>query len=177
MEVEVQRYGGDSVCLQVPLGDSQAYLSKSKAIQLAKDLLMACGAKVVADLPDPLTVQTAKEVLDMFDELKTATQIRGQTGVFSGMSLDEIQKKAGEFREDVILSRKNPYLAELAFLIANLAARVKELNLTVQSKKAIDAFKESKTYRKIQEQVYGPKPGDRIVCTCGQVHTYCRLVK
>lgn len=92
--------------------DCKWLIWKETALQLAKDLLKACGARMVVDLPDPLTVQTATEVLKKFDEPE----------VYSGMSLDEIQDAAGKLYEGTPDLCKE----ELALLIANLAVRVKE---------------------------------------------------
>lgn len=151
-------------------------VSKDEAIQLAKDLLMACGQDyVVADNPvrsnGPKTASVTafecgaedrcnaasccgcrrweKWLADTFYDSPDEPHIE----TFSGMSLDEIQKKADDMCS--MSSNISPSVTQrLAMLIANLAARVKELNLTVQSKRTIDAFKESETYRKIQEQAY-----------------------
>lgn len=103
---------GENVRVVREVGRDQCMcnISKGTAIQLAKDLLKACGIVF--------------QETTVGDELKTASE---QTGVYSGMSLDEIQTEAGKVYDQLRYDIGDGYVDKtLALLIANLAARVKE---------------------------------------------------
>ena len=139
--------GYSSVCLHARNG-LLFTITQKEALQLAKDLLEACGATVVADE----FVMTATEAVERanarllmaeymaptqepkhpascpcnkcFSELlEEIANAEKKSEVSSGMSLDEIQRKASNIHRNYPLWDGGQ---ELARLIANLAARMKE---------------------------------------------------
>lgn len=65
------------------------------------------------------------------------------------MNLGEIYRAANDVREQVVAAPKNPYLAELAMLIANLAARMHDVETEIT---AIELLAEKR-----KEEDAGPK--------------------
>ena len=92
------------------------------------------------------------EVLSRLEALQLAKDLLNvcqEPDASLGMDLDEIQKGAENIRLSGCVLNTSVE-GELALLIANLAAEIKKR---------------------------GPDLGDRIVCSCGQVHRYQKIVK
>lgn len=187
--MKIEKIGSDRVRLLRENHEGWYLMPNEEALQLAKDLLDACGVAhgtltnseallLLMSEPCSLTateacaelakkkesevkiaelkaaMKEARRLIGFMTNVKIAEAARILEGsyyspdkpdVFSGMSLDEIQDAAGEVHNTC----KGQYSADLAGLIANLAARMKE---------------------------QGPKPGERIQCSCGQIHRYCKIM-
>lgn len=141
MIVEKMVYG------RVRLGMCGSVLDRKEAIQLAKDLLMACDVKIMVDIPfgidywigvpGPKTTSEPKVGVDAGGN--EAVTITADPPAHSGMSLDEIQEQADRMFAERSDNMYLPTTKKILELIANLAARVKEQKGLAEIQKVVDA--------------------------------------
>ena len=153
--VTVDKTGKALICVHMKIDNGRmwCHVKKSEALQLVKDLLEACNVSyIMGGEPSPQAGRgdRAGDLLLGVAGPLTASLAAQQKepDAPNGMTLDEIQDAAERIQERCIGSGGG--VKPLAMLIANLAAEIKKR---------------------------GPDLGDRIVCSCGQVHRYQKIVK
>lgn len=94
-------------------------------------------------------LQLVKDLLEACDATVAATAKEPDVSSESELSLDEIQRISSGMHALWQTEKGNSH-ADLAFLISGLATEVMKR---------------------------GPEVGDRIRCSCGQIHRYCKIQK
>ena len=148
--------------VRVTFGDnSRYYMSKSEALQLAKDLLEACNVPKIQLQPGDMLMGTGgskhpascpcnKCLSELLEEIANA---ENKSDVSSGLSLDEIQIKASNIHRNYPLWDGGQ---ELARLIANLAARMKEISDQAERNRLV-TYSNLRRIAKLEREALGIK--------------------